>query len=136
MNVLHLIGRVIFGAFFAFNGLNHFLRLDMMAGYAGSKGVPAPELAVIVSGAMLVIGGLSLLLGYKPQIGLWILILFLVPVAMIMHNFWAVPAEQQATEMTQFMKNIALAGASLAALVFTDREWPYSVGGGGTSAGV
>lgn len=131
MKVLHLVGRVIFGAFFTFNGVNHFLQLDMLAGYAASKGVPAPEVAVLVTGVMLVVGGLSLLLGYKPAIGLWILVLFLVPVAVIIHNFWAVPAEQQATEMAQFTKNIALAGASLAVLAFTDRKWPYSLGSGG-----
>ena len=40
-----------------------------MSGYAASKGVPAAELAVLGSGAMVALGGLSLLLGVKPKMG-------------------------------------------------------------------
>ena len=39
MNELFLIGRLIFGGFFAYNGLNHFLSLAGTAQYAAAKGV-------------------------------------------------------------------------------------------------
>lgn len=137
MNALHLIGRILFGILFAFNGINHFLQLDAMSQYVASKGVPAPGVVVALSGLLLLLGGLSVILGYKPKIGLWLLVVFLIPVALIMHNFWAVEGPQAQVEMAQFFKNISLAGASLALLLFTDRDWPYSVGGAstGTPAG-
>jgi len=53
--------------FFFMNGFNHFAQLNMMAGYAKSKGVPAPVLAVGGSGVLLFLGGLSLLLGYHQR---------------------------------------------------------------------
>ena len=56
---LFLLARVLFGGVLAFMGLNHFTGLDDMAGYAGSKGVPAPRLAVAFTGGLLVLGGLS-----------------------------------------------------------------------------
>ena len=52
-----LFGRAIFGGFFLYNGINHFLNREMMTGYSASKGVPYPEAAVAASGAMLVLGG-------------------------------------------------------------------------------
>lgn len=67
MEILLLIGRIIFGAFFVMSGINHFTNLGMISGYAGSKNVPAPGLAVIVSGVMLVLGGLSVILGVAPD---------------------------------------------------------------------
>lgn len=84
MEILHLIGRLIVGGFFIFNGLQHFMNLGMMKGYAGSEGVPAPGLAVPATGSMLVLGGLSVLLGLWPEAGLALIILFLVPVAFMM----------------------------------------------------
>lgn len=122
-----LLGRIIFGGFFIFNGINHFMSLGMMSGYAASKKVPAPGVAVAGSGVMLLAGGLSVLLGVWPVIGLVLLILFLVPVAFAMHNFWAVedPMQRQA-EQVNFMKNLALVGAALA-LMYGASGWPLSI---------
>ena len=76
-NIAFLVGRGIVGGFFLMNGFNHFAQLNMMAGYAKSKGVPAPALAVGGSGVLLFLGGLSLLLGYHPTIGVGLLVIFL-----------------------------------------------------------
>jgi hypothetical protein len=40
---------------------------------------------------------LSVLLGFQTRFGAWLLVIFLVPVTMMMHNFWAVsdPATSQ-----------------------------------------
>jgi hypothetical protein len=48
-----------------------------------------------------------------------------------MHDFWTVedPGEQQ-TEMTQFLKNVTLAGAALGLLALGGVPWPYAVGTG------
>ena len=61
-NIAFLVGRVIVGGFFLMNGFNHFAQLNMMAGYAKSKGVSAPALAVGGSGVLLFLGGLNFLL--------------------------------------------------------------------------
>jgi len=58
-SIAFLIGRVIVGCFCLMNGFNHFAQLNMMTGYAKSKGVPAPALAVGGSGVLLFLGGLS-----------------------------------------------------------------------------
>jgi putative oxidoreductase len=127
MNELFLIGRIIFGGFFTYNGLNHFVNLAATAQYATAKGVPFPEVAVVVSGALLVLGGLSVLFGFMPELGLVCLAVFLVAASPLMHNFWDLtdPA-QRLNELGHFMKNMALLGASLMMLA-VPRPWPYSV---------
>ncbi len=128
MDILFLLGRILIGGFFIDNGINHLRNLEGMAGYAGSKGVPAPKLAVGGSGFLLLFGGFSVLLGLQPSWGLIAILIFLAPVTLMMHDFWAIedPQERQA-QRVQFMKNLALAGAALMMLSLT-QPWAYSLG--------
>src|SRR5215468_2709016 len=104
-NIAFVIGRVLVGCFFLMNGFNHFAQLSMMTGYAKSKGIPAPKLAVGGSGVLLFLGGLSLLLGYHPTIGAALLVIFLLGVSFGIHNFWTVQDQQaKKVEMTNFLK--------------------------------
>jgi len=130
MDALFLLGRILYGGFFVFNGINHFAKLSMMAQYAGAKKVPAPKLAVAGTGLLLLLGGLSVVLGAWPQWGLWLIVVFLVGVTPQIHNFWAVSdAMQRMGELTHFTKNLALLGAALALLKLAETQpWPFSVG--------
>src|SRR5947199_8331867 len=98
MKTPFLIGRLLFGGFFLYNGINHFKELKNMAQYAKSKNVPAPDVAVEASGAALVIGGASLLLGVKPKMGAMAIAGFLDGVWPVVHGFWQQekPEHQQA----------------------------------------
>jgi putative oxidoreductase len=83
-------------------------------GYAAQAGVPAPGLLVPLSGVIATLGGLSVTLGYKAKIGAWLLVLFLVPVTLTMHAFWAVTDPMMhGMQMAMFMKNVSLLGAAL-----------------------
>ena len=126
-NIAFLIGRVIVGGFFLMNGFNHFAHFNMMTGYAKSKGVPAPALAVGGSGVLLFLGGLSLLLGYHPTIGTALLVTFLLGVSFGIHNFWTVQDQQaKQVEMTNFLKNMAILGLLLMTVAIP-RPWLMSI---------
>jgi putative oxidoreductase len=127
LNWFLLVGRLLFGGFFLFSGINHFSRADMYAGYVGSHGVSSPEVAVLGTGVLLVLGGLSVLLGFAPRVGLALLVVFLVPVTYVMHAFWNIGDEQmRALEMVNFMKNMALTGAALG-LMAVPVPWPLGI---------
>jgi len=127
MEIAFLIGRILLGFYYLFNAFNHFSQLPMMSQYAASKGVPAPKLAVGGSGLLLLLGGLSILSGYQPHIGAILIVLFLVPVALKMHNFWAVNDQQmKMVEMVNFLKNFALAASALMFLAI-QTPWPFSL---------
>jgi len=129
MQTAFLIGRIILGVYYLFNASNHFTRLEMMAGYTGSKGVPGPKLFVVVSGSLLALGGLSILTGFQPTIGVILLVIFFLPVTFIMHNFWVVEDQMaKMSEMTNFVKNMGLMSSALMFLIIP-QPWPFSLGG-------
>lgn len=112
---IYKLGRALFGAYFVYNGINHFKKKDELAQYAGSKQVPKPDAAVLATGAALIAGGASLALGIKPKLGATSIIGFLAAVSPVMHNFWKQddPAERQ-RNMIDFTKNMALLSGALA----------------------
>jgi putative oxidoreductase len=127
MKVPFLIGRLIFGGFFLYNGINHFRERKTLGQYAESKNVPQPETMVMASGVALIAGGASILMGVKPKFGAAAIAGFLLGVSPVMHNFWKVedPA-QRMNDMTNFAKNLALLGGALA-LMGVEEPWPASV---------
>lgn len=128
--IVQLVARILLSWMFLQSAYAHFTKVKMMAGYAASVGkVPMPEAAVVVSGLMLLVGGLSLLLGFHPRIGAGILFLFLVPVAFVMHAFWKeTDPMQRAGQRAHFWKNLTLAGAMLYVIANTAWPWPFAVG--------
>jgi uncharacterized membrane protein YphA (DoxX/SURF4 family) len=118
MDLLFIIGRVLFAAIFINSAVGHFAAREAMTGYAKSKKVPAAGAAVVSSGVLILLGAVSLLLGFYPDLGALALIVFLVPAAFLMHNFWG-ESEPMArmNELIAFLKDLGLAGAALLILL-------------------
>jgi uncharacterized membrane protein YphA (DoxX/SURF4 family) len=125
--VAFLLGRVLFGVVLAFMGLNHFQSVDQLAGYAEAKGLPAGRAAVLFSGGMLMAGGLGIAIGAYPALAAGAIALFLLVATPTIHDFWAAPPDQQQSEMTNFLKNVALLGGALAFLALSGSAWPYAL---------
>jgi putative oxidoreductase len=129
IEILFLIGRIIVGGYFLMAAFNHFTKTGMMAGYAQSKGTPSPKAAVMGTGVLLLLGGLSFLLGYHPTIGTILLIIFLLGVSFKIHAFWLVSdPTARMNEQINFGKNMAMIGFLLMTLMIY-RPWPISLGG-------
>jgi len=127
MKAPFLIGRILFGGFFLNSGISHLRERKKMAKYAEAKGIPAPELAVTLSAIPLIAGGASILLGVKPKAGTLALLGFLAGVSPLMHDFWRdEDPNERNNNMTNFMKNLALAGGAIA-LMGVDEPWEASV---------
>lgn len=90
------------------------MKLDMMTGYAKSKGVPASKISVAITGFLLLIGGLAIVLNEYMLLGMWILIVFLVVTTLVMHPFWKEKDPMvRMNEQIGFFKNVAIIGALL-----------------------
>jgi putative oxidoreductase len=106
------LGRALFTAIFLTSAPHHFTKQTIA--YGASQGVPLPGLLVPLSGAIAIVGALSILLGYGAKIGGWLLVVFLVPVTFVMHDFWAVKGPAVAmTQQIMFMKNLSMLGGAL-----------------------
>ena len=107
-----VLGRFFFVLIFLMSGPLHFSKQEVA--YAAAQGVPLASLLVPFSGVLAFAGGLSILLGYRAKLGAWLIVLFLVPVTVMMHNFWAVHDPMMAqVHMAMFMKNLGLLGGAL-----------------------
>ena len=107
-----VLGRFFFVLIFLMAGPLHFSKPEVA--YAAAQGVPLASILVPFSGVLAFAGGLSILLGYRAKVGAWLLVLFLVPVTVMMHNFWAVHDPMMAqVHMAMFMKNVAMLGGAL-----------------------
>src|ERR1700738_549337 len=104
MNIAFLIGRIIFGGYWLMASFNHFKNLNYMSEYAKAKGTPSPKLAVAGTGVILLVGGLSMLLGVYPVVGIILLIVFLLGGSFQMHSAWKVDdAKMNAIEMVDYI---------------------------------
>jgi len=109
---LVLAGRIFYVLIFLMAGAGHFSRQSI--GYAASQGVPLAPILVPLSGVVALAGGLSILLGYRAKLGAWLIALFLIPVTLMMHKFWAVTDPMMAQmQMAMFMKNLSMLGGAL-----------------------
>jgi putative oxidoreductase len=127
MKAPFLIGRMLFGGFFLYSGINHLMQRKNMAAYTASKGVPKPEIAVTAAAVPLIVGGTSMLLGLKPKLGAIAILGFLAGVSPVMHDFWRnEDPNERMNNMASFMKNLALAGGALA-LLGVEEPWEASV---------
>jgi putative oxidoreductase len=102
------------GGYFIMSGWNHFAHLEANAGYSQSKGVPMPKMAVIVTGLMMLLGGLGILLGVYIFWSVMLLALFLLGTLIKMHTYWKVSDPMaRMGERINFYKNLGLMGAIL-----------------------
>jgi putative oxidoreductase len=94
------------------SAVNHFSGKTIA--YAASHNVPMASVLVPLSGILAILGGLSIVLGYKARLGAWLIVLFLIPVTLMMHNFWTItdPMMRQ-MQMAMFLKNISMLGGAL-----------------------
>ena len=119
MNIVVLVGRILFGMIFLSSGFAHIQKRTAMSQYAGFMKVPAPLASTILSGLLIFAGGLMVILGVWADLGALLLVVFLIPTAFLMHAFWKIKDPQQSqADMAHFMKDIALAGAALVAFAF------------------
>ncbi len=117
MVYLFILGRVLLGGYFIMSGYNHFKNLTMFSGYAKSKGVPMPRESVLLTGLMMVLGGLGVLLWFDVQCSIILLCVFLLVTTFTMHQFWKVadPMARMGEEIN-FKKNLGLLGALITLL--------------------
>lgn len=120
--IIVVLGRALFVLIFLMSGPSLFS--SATAGNAAQHGLPLAQFLVPAAGVVAILGGLSVLLGYRARIGAWLIVLFLAIVTPVMHNFWAAanPAETQ-QQLVNFLKNLSVLGGALLLTQFGAGPW-------------
>jgi uncharacterized membrane protein YphA (DoxX/SURF4 family) len=128
VDVVFIIGRLIFGGYWVLSGLNHFINMKILADLVRQKGIPFPvELSVAVTGLMMLLGGLTIILGVYTYIGMALIILFLLSAMIFVHRFWEMSDPMaRMMEMILFMRNAAYIGVLLMLYTLGD-TWPFNI---------
>jgi putative oxidoreductase len=122
MGALSLLGRILLTAVFFISVPAHFGPVDVR--FAVAAGVPFANLVVPATGLLALVGSISVLLGYRTRLGAWLLILFLVPVTLVMHNFWATnDAARAQLQMGMFIRNVSIIGGLFLTSQFGGGPW-------------
>ncbi|MGW9267307.1 DoxX family protein [Gordonia terrae] len=114
MDIVILIGRILFAAIFAGGALGHFTNTATMSQYCESSGLRPGRVYVLGSGIWMLAAIILIVLGAWADLGALMLVVFLIPTAVFMHAFWRhSDIEMRMNEQIQFSKDISLAGAAL-----------------------
>ena len=114
MDLLLILGRILFGALWIGAGFGHFKSLEAMTGYAKYKKLPAAKLGVIGSGLTFLVGGILIVLGTWVDLAALLIAVTVILAAIIFHQYWKESdANTKMQEMMAFNKDMALGGAAL-----------------------
>lgn len=115
MSVVILIGRILFSMIFVGSALGgHLGQTEGTAAYAESRGVPNSKLLTQLSGALILLGGLGVILGIWMDLAALGIAAYSLVTAFMVHHFWTDEDEMvKQGEMTNFMKNLAIAGGAI-----------------------
>src|SRR5438067_11513071 len=123
---LTVLGRLLLCTIFLLaavgNKIPHF---SEVAKVMESAGVPAPQFLLVGAIAFLLVGSVSVIVGYKAQFGAALLLIFLILASYYFHAFWKLEGQAQQEQMIQFMKNLSIMGAML--LLMANGSGPMSV---------
>jgi putative oxidoreductase len=125
---LFVAARFILGGMYLGAGIENLMQIDSRVEYAAYKGVTNPYFWVTAASLLLVFAGASFITGFRPYLGVAAIVLFLVPVTLIMHNFWALQGVEAELEKHTFMGNVGLFGGGLLLLAIP-QPWAMSLDG-------
>lgn len=119
--MLYSLARLVLAPMFLLRGFHTFRHPEDLSSKIAAAGIPEPELAAKVDGAVLAAGGAALGLGIRPRLAAALLIATVIPTMLLGHAFWKEETEAgRKTQRGHFFRHLALIGGLL--LVLTHRK--------------
>jgi len=113
-----VVGRCLVALIFLLSGLGKIFNFSGTAGYMAAKGIPLTEIVLVVTILIEVGGSAMLILGWKARLAAVALFLWMIPVTLTFHNFWAMAGQEQMINQIMFLKNLSIMGAMLYIMAF------------------
>lgn len=127
MDILLLVGRILYGCYFVILGGSYIKSSARLSRREGLRSLPYPRILVYVCALLAILGGIGIIIGSHMNLALAAIILMLVFTSLRLHDYWnADTPEAIAIEMSLFLKNIALLGAALMMYSILS-PWAYSL---------
>jgi len=122
-----LLGRILLSVIFIIAGITKITGFEGAAGYMASKGLPMVEVLLVLTIIVELGGGLLILVGWQARWAATAIFMFLIPVTLIFHPFWAFEGQEGMQQFHSFFKNTAIMGGMVYIMVFGSGA--FSIGG-------
>ena len=106
-----LLGRILICLLFLRSAFGKITGFSIVAAGMAKKGIPFSEVLLVGAIFCEVAGSLALVLGWKARWGALLLVIFMMPVTLLYHDFWNAEAAQYRNQLNHFMKNVTILGA-------------------------
>ena len=124
-NTVALVARILLAILFIKAGWGKIGGFEGTAGYMASKGLPMPQVLLVLTILIELGGGILLAVGWKARWAALAIAAFVVPATLLFHQFWGIPADQVMNQSNHFFKNVSIIGGML--MVFAFGPGAYSV---------
>jgi len=112
-NITLLLGRIFLSLIFIIAGIDKIIHFQWAVQAINVAGLPLAEALTVIALFFELIGGLMVFFGWKTRIGAWLLVIFIVAVSVIFHQYWNEPTATAANQVHHFMKNVSMLGGML-----------------------
>lgn len=110
-----IVARILFTLIFFLSGVTHFTSMQNYASLMHPV-IPFRPFWVMISGAVELAGAVLILFNYRPRLGGWLIVLFLIPVTIVVHGLAIVTLTDpvmKAVNVSMFLKGLAMIGCAL-----------------------
>jgi len=105
-----LLGRLLLCPIFLLSGTMKIIDWSKTVESMTQKGMAFVPEFLVAAIAVELLGGLCLLFGYKARYGAILLALYLIPVTIVFHPFWAAESAAREPQLQHFLKNLTIMG--------------------------
>jgi putative oxidoreductase len=120
-----LAGRILLALLFLKSGWGKIGGFEQTAAMMASKGIPMAHVALVITILLELGASILLVVGYKARWAALAIAAWLIPVTLMFHAYWNVPADQVMNQTNHFFKNVAIFGGML--MVFAFGAGRYSI---------
>ena len=112
---ISIFARILFTSLFFLSGLTHFTNVPYYVDLMPDE-IPFQVFWIYISGVIELVGAVMILINWRPRLGAWLIVLFMVPVTFLVHGYEMLNGDTEAIRAAQqahFLKGLALTGAAL-----------------------
>jgi putative oxidoreductase len=110
-----IIARILFSLIFVLSGITHFTAMRSYVALM-PPAIPWRAFWVTISAIVELAGAALILFNYRPRLGGWLLVLFLIPVTIVVHGTAMLTLTDpimRAVNVSMFLKGLAMIACAL-----------------------
>lgn len=98
---------------FATSGLAKIFSWQANVQYMSTRHLPVIPLLLLLATVIEIGGSICLITGYRAREAAFIMFLYMIPLTLLFHNYWAASGMLAGAQETHFRKNLAIMGGLL-----------------------